>query len=984
MRPTHHNSWTGLPCNCPWGKRHGKLAKLAGQETNRILKAPDKAFRTPEGEAFKQILPEVVGEDHDSLAPYIANRFKKGDIQYHPGWQSSDGVLNTRPGLYYKNGSQANPLPVASHDQPTFVSGWNPIDTRALSTWNRWYQARQHPTRRGVNIMAPDFTPLEMNKKVSEHTHALEEERMLREELSQGDIVHKFPNGWHVRHLNSPGTDARESLEAEGRAMGHCIGDDSQPYMQNAVDGDVNVYSLRDKKGWPHGTWHTNPDGSIAEIHGNDNQKLSDAQHEMYLEWCDKEGKDPVPRGHEAPDPNAGDAEIEVPGAEDIDTYMDHHHPHSNADYYEDAHEYGTVGEDTNIYPGEPQWGYLAENLHDKDPKERQDFYNTIHSNGSHQFEPMREALAGDPEHEKLLKEFDKNHVLHYDTDGNYVYPSYHGDWGNNPIKGWRTAWDIVNTPLWRRPNERVKPRLFLPRYNPAIPEQDEEDDYRPEINAKVANRPQIVELGKDEIRDTMPEQMVDQTLLDSRRPFVYHPDDNQIVIGPFGAYHRQIDPNNHGIPGAALYSGFSHPNTVRSWGKIPNDILEHVSDHLRLPIHPEENQGWRFSANPETGEGYEWNFSEPSVRTVFPEGWEDSFAYNENSTRGRQRIPFCWTHHPEDINDVKLYMGHPGSYHDQLGEMHGIPFEELIGGYGSVKPRSYQTGNREDRDQHIEYYTVHDPRAMGSVADELTKHFDVKNQGFKNEPWRNGDQEDPDYSYEMQQGRFGAVSWPEPIFPFKTTRALGLTDGSWRQWDSGLAHAEYMIENKIKPEQVATYAVWYPADNHSNEAGWHDYDEYRQDYSDIYDRLEGDGWRFAADFQLPQPHPDYKRPNTEISKEDIEPWKKGNPGKFLVYPDGHVVSWSNHLNPYWHDDENPANKFDGWPAHDSVAEAIGRPIQGAGRETMGYIRPNGEIMGGSGPIPTDHAEAVMRQNPGTFYEQRNNVFDDRWKFANE
>jgi hypothetical protein len=868
MEYTHYNSWTGLPCNCPWGAHHSKLSKLAGQETNRILKAPDKAFRTPEGEAFKQILPEVVGEDHDSLAPYIANRFKKGDIQYHPGWDNGyEGYhMGTKPGLYYRNRFRVDDpnfelKPVKSQDRPLYTQGWSPLSDPVLTNWNRWYQARQHPTRRGVNVMDPDFAPHKMDLKVGEHNEALEQERMLREDLSQGDVVHKFPNGWHIRHLNSPGTNAEEALEAEGRAMGHCIGSEDQPYLQNANDRDIEVYSLRDKKGWPHGTWHTNPDGSIAEIHGNDNQRLSDAQHEMYEEWCEKEGKDPTPVGHEAPDPNAGDAEIEVPGAADIDTYMDHHHPYSDNNYYEEAHNYGDVGEETQIYPGEPQWDYIAENLHDKDPKERQDFYNTVHGSGSHHYEPLRAALQANPEHEKYLKEFEKNHQLHYDTEGNYVYPNYNWEHGRTPNKGWQTGWDRVNRPLWKRPHE----------------------------------------------------------------------------IGPYGA----------------------------------------------PPMHDLPEINAKIGANPETGEGYEWNFSEPHVTTKFPEGWDESFAYNENNTRGRQRIPFCWTHHPEDINDVKLYMGHPGSYHDQLGEMHGIPFEELIGGYGSVKPRSYQTGNGNDRDQHIEYYTVHDPRAMGSVADKLTKHFDVKNDGFRNEPYRKpvSDQED---EYEMQQGHFGSVQWPEPIFPFKTTRALGLTDGSWRQWDSGLAHAEYMIENGIKPDQVATYAVWYPADNHSNEAGWHDYDEYRQDYSDIYDRLEGDGWKFAADFQLPQPHPDYKKPNTEISKEDIEPWRKGNPGKFLVYPDGHVVSWSNHLNPYWHDDENPANKFDGWPAHDSVANAINRPIQGAGRETIGYIRPNGEIMGGAGPIPVDHAEAIMKQNPGTFYEQRNNVFDDRWKFANE
>lgn len=887
MEYTHYNSWTGLPCNCPWGKPHGRIAKLAGQEVNRILKAPDKALRGPRGEEFKSVLPKVVGEDYDSLAPYIANRWKKGDIQFHPGYRDPESQRATESGLYYRNQFRENDpefqaRPVDDHDFPGYTHGWSRLDRPQLQRWNRWYQARQHPTRRGVNVMDPGFTPAEMDRKTQEHQEALERERMLKEDLSQGDIVHKFDDGWHIRHLTSPGTNAEDALEAEGKAMGHCIGSEDQPYLQNAVNGDIDVYSLRDKKGWPHGTWHTNPDGSIAEIHGNNNKSLSPEQHEKYEEWCAANGKDPEPVGHQAEDPNAGDEEIEVPGAEDIDTYLDHHHPYSDAHYYEDAHDYGTVGENTNVYPGEPQWDQVAQNLAYKDPKERQDFYNTVHANGSHHYEPLRKALQ-DPDLEKYRREFENNHKLHYDAAGNYVYPQYNSDWGINPNKGWQTGWNQVNQPMWTRPNE------YSPYGVEPMPD-------RPEINAswKFGNTPpEIVELGEDEVRTPRTGERPGALWMQSRRPFAYHEDDNQVVIGPRGVFHSQIDPWGYGAHGAILLDGKfkGGHDMIRSWGNVPMHILQAVSDHTGIPIDPDEGSGWKFGANPETGEGYEWNFSEPHVTTKFPEGWDKSFEYNENNTRGRQRIPFAWTHHPEDINDVKLYMGHPGSYHDQLHEMHGIPFEELIGGYGSVKPRSYQTGNGADREQHIEYYTVHDPRAMGSVADELTRHFDVKNNGFKNEPYRKPVPDNDEYDYEMQQGHFGA-------------------------------------------------------------------------------------------FEVPEPSPDYRSTKDLVKPEEIEPWEKGQPGKWIGLPSGEVLSWKNQLSPHWHaDDENPEWKYDGWPSHDAVLEALDKPYNGD--YTYGQIRPSGEVVpypeSMKHPSVSKHMNALKARYPEVYPTGQD---PNEWKFS--
>ena len=62
----------------------------------------------------------------------------------------------------------------------------------------------------------------------------------------QGRVVVRLPKNWTWQILES------DLLEAEGSAMGHCIGGES--YVAMAEEDEASFYSLRDAKGQPHVT----------------------------------------------------------------------------------------------------------------------------------------------------------------------------------------------------------------------------------------------------------------------------------------------------------------------------------------------------------------------------------------------------------------------------------------------------------------------------------------------------------------------------------------------------------------------------------------------------------------------------------------------------------------------------------------------------------------------------------------------------------
>ena len=187
------------------------------------------------------------------------------------------------------------------------------------------------------------------------------------------------------------------------------------------------------------------------------------------------------------------------------------------------------------------------------------------------------------------------------------------------------------------------------------------------------------------------------------------------------------------------------------------------------------------------------------------------------------------------------------------------------------------------------------------------------------------------------------------------------------------------MHANGIEPHNVKEYWTWDPHDQR-----WDNLTGYTDMYHSLYDADEakaGD-WYFgklAADWALPEKHPDYKSVNDPVSLEELEPWAPGHHGKFIGFPDGHVQIWRNQPSAYYHDSEDPTMVRDGWPSHSAVAEALGRKIyrgefQMIGGTSLGFISPEGAISSFK-DIPQNHLESVMQRHPGTHPEQG-------WHFA--
>lgn len=440
---THYNRWTGERCSCPWNDQHAKLRKFAGPNLNKVLKAPDKALRTPEGEEFKRMLAAQLGEEHESLAPYLAHRFKKGDVRVgqaemgEEGFSEGDGPpkrlefwqgtapLDAMRDTWKKN-REAEGISEEVHQEHRYSperqkaaedNGFNPLGRNTLANWHKWYEARQHPLRRGIDVMHGDFTPQKLNERAVSHNAEVRHEKEIEELSHAGRVVHKFPpqeggvtgvdwdsvaenepdyatglsrmnveqaeregkgdadpelrslrdmypkkvaprkSGWHIKQLQ----DA-EDLRAEGTMMGHCIGNDEK-YGNCLEHGLIQAYSLRDPKGRPHVTWHYNSDGSLAEMFGPNDDDVKPEYQDMLNEWGAQENR-PADKSqaedHQEEDPEEDRElpEVRFPEATDVADYIHYHHPehmYDAATEYEDE-EGRLPGEHTEISAEEPQW----------------------------------------------------------------------------------------------------------------------------------------------------------------------------------------------------------------------------------------------------------------------------------------------------------------------------------------------------------------------------------------------------------------------------------------------------------------------------------------------------------------------------------------------------------------------------------------------------------------------------------------------------
>jgi hypothetical protein len=130
-------------------------------------------------------------------------------------------------------------------------------DTRA-----RWQQLnkeyreweKQDRNERGEWPENKAFNKLEQNNimktQIPELYEQAEEEALGRLGLKLGNVIHSYPDGWTLRHINSP-----EAANIESEMLGHCI----RTYGEKIASGDSVNLSLRDPKGYAHATFEIKP-----------------------------------------------------------------------------------------------------------------------------------------------------------------------------------------------------------------------------------------------------------------------------------------------------------------------------------------------------------------------------------------------------------------------------------------------------------------------------------------------------------------------------------------------------------------------------------------------------------------------------------------------------------------------------------------------------------------------------------------------------
>lgn len=438
----HFNPWSGAFCTCPYNGVHRKMQRYAGMYINKVLKAPDKALRTPEGEAFKKHLAEHLPEEHESLAPWLAHRFKQGDIRLSPysvkeeigglakqeleWWDKAvpRSAFNAHWQDAIQKGVQAPNGRQAAEDRQ-----YKTLFPAELDRWHAWYEAKQHPLRKGVNVMDKNFTPFEMSQVGNKHWKALQEQQQLDEYSHRGQTVHEFPTvkgglsegiDWNAvndnevdsgemypqrlkqlqvieanPHLQKDSDDQyeleqlrsmypirqaprpagwhikelqnSEDAEAEGHLMSHCFGSEEQPYGRCLDNGDITAYSLRDPKGKPHVTWHYNSDGSLAEMFGPNDDPIKPEYQEMLNEWGANNDREVDADNAEGMQEQAEDPLVTLPSAEGVNDYVAYHHPDYRLESAQNME--GNVGPDTEIDNENPNWNAIASDYLDKIPR---------------------------------------------------------------------------------------------------------------------------------------------------------------------------------------------------------------------------------------------------------------------------------------------------------------------------------------------------------------------------------------------------------------------------------------------------------------------------------------------------------------------------------------------------------------------------------------------------------------------------------------
>jgi DnaJ-class molecular chaperone len=395
----HFDSITGEPCTCGFGAYRNTnedgerfFKEASGYKFKEIKKNPPSFLQNEEGQSlidYLTLLVKGVGENPQpllegakTLVPWIVKQFKEGNLTYNPNEDRSyyTGIERVYPG------------------------GNTPIGVDELEFVVNYVNASEGPYRQNVDWMSFDFIGL-VRQGMRHHEWVKEKEKDAKF-LANQNTVYTFDDsnlewvGWTVAKLED-----ENEVEQEGIRQGNCIKDEDSGYISAFVDGDLDLYVLRDTFGGSHAIWGYNTDdGSVAfmedspkryaeerrrtdfpyykvnvpflrEMISTANQALGlDDDYDDYSYHYDRNatGEDCYDRNREHWRPEIEDeeeeepevaAEIQLPDVTNFAQYEDQYGEDNNCwglALREAEREGRNIDEDTQIYPGSIHWDDIA------------------------------------------------------------------------------------------------------------------------------------------------------------------------------------------------------------------------------------------------------------------------------------------------------------------------------------------------------------------------------------------------------------------------------------------------------------------------------------------------------------------------------------------------------------------------------------------------------------------------------------------------
>ena len=289
--------------------------------------------------------------------------------------------------------------------------------------------------------------------------------------------------------------------------------------------------------------------------------------------------------------------------------------------------------------------------------------------------------------------------MLHTQDAGEYE--------GYGPVKWWSGPKDNAEREAIEHQLKNHFPFTQWDQEGPGI-DENLDDLWTARTAAKVTQHPSglsIIELDTAEHRPAR--EGVGNKFHEERRPFVYHKDDNEVIVGDPGTFHSQIDPNRQGAKGAIFDENWMDGEGARAFDVIPPHVMDAVGEHFGVtPRGADEGLSSIFSRKaPNIVE------LDTATGTQGQYGWFDI------------RRPFIY--HPESNT---IYMGNANSHHPDVHKAVSEAFPEHYGvgvPYPNYQGMIHNTAEVKDYNDYMgPVHWWQQPKDSDLVEETLRNHY--------------------------------------------------------------------------------------------------------------------------------------------------------------------------------------------------------------------------------------------------------------------